>query len=98
MPLPYDAAMQYCTMWFDSFTFLWFHWNWGICCYNHDVAYSLQLVPKIVADGQLFLCVSHATAWAFGEIMFLGVTLFGGPFYLRARRKRLNHDAKGGDE
>ena len=85
---PYNATISYCTDWFDSINLLWIHLDWGKCCYEHDVAYAVQ-VPKAIADWSLFICVSHDAGTALGAIMVAEVTIFGGPFYLRAQRKRL---------
>lgn len=76
--------MDYCT-WFPE------GW-WQHCCQVHDAAYAAGL-PKPGADLDLLLCVAQSAPepWlmvasvAVGGLMFLGVTLFGAPYYRKAR-------------
>ena len=76
------SPVDYCTLWIDGL--LW--WNWGACCAQHDADYSLGVV-KALADEKLRLCVNSVLA-PMGDIMWLGVTLFGGFWYAEAARKR----------
>lgn len=70
--------MNACTLWFDR---LW-QWDWSACCVAHDHAYA-TLVPKAVADAALAACVNGVLP-GMGDVMWWGVTLFGGLFYARA--------------
>ena len=67
-----------CTLWIDGV--------WRACCDAHDLAYASG-VDKALADVLLRDCVSATGFPLMGWIMFLGVTLFGGFFYARHRRK-----------
>lgn len=76
-----------CTLWPDGL--LW--WNWEKCCEAHDWAYAAHL-DKALADAALAHCVNSVLP-GMGWIMWLGVTVFGGLFYWRARR-RIRPDLK----
>lgn len=63
------------------------------CCKAHDESY---LVPgihnKIIGDFKLWLCVVkgyNPLMWIVGTLMFIGVSIFGGIFWLSAQIKRL---------
>jgi len=72
------AAVTACTLWFDHF--LW--WNWAQCCVQHDWDYA-NLVPKILADAKLGVCVNRVLPFM-GDFMESFVVAFGGLWYLRA--------------
>lgn len=71
-----------CTFWLDGLAGL----DWRHCCDAHDVAYY-QLADKWTADVDLMSCVAQAGAPVMGLIMFLGVTIFGGIWYWRGKRR-----------
>jgi lysozyme len=60
--------------------------NWRTCCDVHDLSYAVQL-PKAVADASLAQCVADHGHSFIAVIMWVGVTVFGGWFYARARRR-----------
>ena len=74
--------MNACTLWFDSLG----PWNWHNCCVKHDFDYAHQ-VGKALADAKLEHCVD-AILPGMGVVMWLGVTVFGIFWYLRARLKK----------
>lgn len=63
----FDPALDYCTAWFDRL----FSWDWGRCCYDHDVAWA-QLQNFHESNVALAQCVD-AVLPGMGFIMALGV-------------------------
>ena len=57
--------------------------TWGGCCVQHDKAYYYggSLANKIKADLRLYECVKKKGHPIIATIMWLGVTLFGGPYW-----------------
>ena len=57
--------------------------SWKVCCDAHDIAYSLggTIADKINADRALTYCVDTITGIGIGNIMGLGVLVFGGLFF-----------------
>lgn len=56
-----------------------------MCCDMHDIAYAMQM-DKLKADLDLAFCVAKTGHAGIALIMFLGVTIFGGIWYRRARQ------------
>lgn len=84
----FDSNNNYCTDWFDRIPPL--HLDWSHCCYQHDLDYT-HLINKFVADWHLVSCVISTNgplATGFAILMWLGVTIFGVFYYLRALLKR----------
>jgi len=73
-----DPLGDGCTFWPDM--------TWRYCCDAHDLAYAAQ-APKLQADWALFTCVAPHDPIA-ATLMFLGVTLLGWIWYLRAKRSK----------
>lgn len=71
-----------CTLWLDRL--LW--WDWSGCCWVHDRDYAM-LIPKAVADLRLRLCVDRVLP-GMGDVMWLGVALFGGAWYAKAQAQK----------
>lgn len=67
-----------CTGFFDG---VWRH-----CCDIHDIDYTLG-VDKLFADLKLAACVADTGNPVIAIVMFLGVSIFGGFFYFRHRRR-----------
>jgi hypothetical protein len=76
--------MNACSFWFDQLG----RFNWHECCVQHDIDYA-TLVPKAIADAHLGACVDHILP-GMGALMWLGVTVFGGLWYLRALIRHVN--------
>lgn len=74
--------MDACTLWFDSLG----PWNWHTCCVQHDIDYA-ALIGKALADARLEHCV-NAVLPGMGFLMWFGVTVFGGLWYLHARMQK----------
>jgi len=79
--------MNACSFWFDQIG----RFNWHQCCVQHDHDYA-ALVPKAIADAHLGACVDHVLP-GMGDLMWLGVTLFGGLWYLRSTIRYLKRTA-----
>lgn len=71
-----------CTLWFDRI--LW--WDWSSCCVQHDYDYSIQVL-KALADEKLRACANAVLA-GMGNIMWIGVSAFGGIWYAKSRQKQ----------
>lgn len=65
-----------CTLWFDG---VWRH-----CCDIHDAAYVAG-GDKLAADWHLLSCVAETGNGPIAIVMFLGVTIFGWFWWLKAR-------------
>lgn len=80
--------MDHCTLWPDRL----FGWDWHACCEIHDRSYEIG-IPQSIADSALRECV-NAVLPVMGDIMWLGVTIFGCIFYLMAQRRRNQSKAR----
>lgn len=83
MTLPTD----YCTSWLDRIL----SWDWSDCCRMHDEAYAAG-VDRLLADHALAKCVQlsmgnpeYLIPAAMGLVMWIGVRLFGGKYYRKAK-------------
>lgn len=74
-----------CTLWFDRL--LW--WDWHACCVQHDQNYA-TLMPKEIADEILRGCVNLVLP-GMGDVMWVGVAIFGGLWYAMAKRGSARH-------
>ncbi|MBC6714801.1 hypothetical protein H9Q09_01200 [Aurantimonas sp. DM33-3] len=88
--------MDHCTGWFEG-------WWGELCCKPHDGDYAAQVerlvadaglwscvwhsLPEIAAAHPIITGVCAGISAVIGTIMFVGVRLFGLPFYKRAGRK-----------
>ena len=68
-----------CTGWIDG---VWRH-----CCDAHDIAYSSGF-DKFQTDLELAVCVAQTGNPIVAVLMFLGVTIFGWFWYLKAKRTK----------
>lgn len=58
------------------------------CCAQHDTDYALG-VPRRYADRELLICLlEHGYSATLAVLMWVGVRIFGWPFYLWHRNKR----------
>lgn len=71
--------MDHCTGWWEG--------TWAACCAIHDSMYAQQFTTKLQADIDLMRCVAEHGGWPMALLMFAGVSLFGGLFWRKARRK-----------
>lgn len=76
-------AQDACTLWPDTL----FGVNYTACCYAHDRAYEMQL-PRLEADIELGRCVAALGLPVLGNVMALGVILFGYWAYRIARKRK----------
>lgn len=75
-------AKDYCTLFFDKIG----DYDISGCCIMHDEEYEDFDIPREVADENLRLCVNQTTKSKIGNIMFLGVRVFGWFFWWWYRR------------
>lgn len=85
-----DARDHVASMNFNDACNLWIErlgpFDWKQCCVQHDFDYGHQVL-KTIADVKLEQCV-NAVLPGMGLIMWIGVTIFGGLWYVMAKRKR----------
>ncbi|WP_299077109.1 hypothetical protein [uncultured Paraglaciecola sp.] len=70
-----------CSYWPDG--------TYSHCCVDHDWLWFIGVTfwDKVSADWNLLLCVAQSSAgWAWGLLMFVGVSTFGLPIWIRKRR------------
>ena len=77
---------DYCTLFFDKIK----DYDISGCCMIHDDDYMNADVSRKDADEHLKICVNNTTGTRLGDIMFLGVRIFGWIFWYwhRLRMKK----------
>ena len=75
--------VDYCTNWPDRIG----QFDWSHCCKFHDWQYAIQ-VDKLTADMNLLYCVAEASTPSMALVMYIGVLLFGGKYYINAKNRK----------
>ncbi len=60
--------------------------TWSECCSFHDKRYSNTRIGKYQADILLFRCVKKRGNTVVASVMFIGVTVFGIYWYIKAQK------------
>lgn len=70
--------------------------NWRSCCVKHDRKYYYggTRMMKLRADLDLMKCIAHKGHPIMGLIAFIGITLFGGPYWTHKARWNRGHKYK----
>jgi hypothetical protein len=82
---------DYCTLFPDGFKnpFTGEVYYWGGCCAEHDKAFETGDITFMQANDYLWSCAYRKGYRKIANVLWIGTTLFGWPFWLYHRTKKV---------